>query len=221
MLRGFYSSAAGMLAQLNRQDVIANNLANVNTPGYKRKTVSFSAFSAELQKAGGEIAPGTTTAVIPTMTIGEDTRPGRVQVTGSPANVALEGPGSFVIQGSNGEHLVRGGDFRLDSKGQLVDSNGDPVLGQRGPIQITGSEWNIDSDGNVHSGSAVIDQLRIEKGSDTTPVRVVAGALESSNVNTVEEMVTMITGLRAYEACQRTILSLDQTLDKAINQMGR
>jgi len=221
MIRGFYSSAAGMLGQLDKQDFIANNLANVNTPGYKRRALGFSSFSTNLQTVLSNTAP----CVIPFATVREDSRQGLIQDTGVPTNFALDGSGFFVIQTEAGEKFVRGGNFKLDSDGRIVNSDGFPVLGQKGPIAVSGTDWYVDSEGSVYSGGKAVDKLRIEVDSSVAasskPPRVIPGSLESSNVNAVEEMVSMITALRAYEACQRAIQALDQTLDKVINQMGR
>jgi len=220
MLPGLYSAAAGMLSRLDQQDVIANNLANVNTAGFKRTAAGFSSFSAQLRGAEAGIPQ----CAIPFMTAYQDERQGVIQDTGVPTNLALDGPGFFVVQTETGEQFVRGGNFRLDSAGHLVNGDGFPVLGQRGPIQVSGTDWSVDSEGNVHSAGAVVDKLRIETGAASGasgPTRVAAGSLEASNVNVIEEMVSMITAMRAYETCQRVIQAFDQTLDKAINQMGR
>jgi flagellar basal-body rod protein FlgG len=97
-----------------------------------------------------------------------------------------------------------------------------PVLGQHGQIKLTGKEWTVEPNGDIHSDGAVIDKLKIETApgvqadSQTT---ISTGSIEGSNVNVVEEMVSMITGLRSYEACQKTIQSIDQTMDKVINQI--
>jgi flagellar basal-body rod protein FlgF len=222
MLRGLYTSAAGMLGQLDRQDAIANNLANADTPGYKRQVIAFSGFSTQLQNAL-QTQDVTLRNVVPLPSLYADAKQGGLQDTGSKTNFALMGPGSFAVQTGSGEQLVRAGIFQLDGKGQIVNSNGDPVLGERGPIQITGADWSVDTEGNVSVGSSVVDKLKIVNGSTDPkkPTQVVQGSLESSNVNTVEEMVSMITALRSYEACQKTIQSLDGTLDKLINQMGK
>ena len=218
MLPGLYSSAAGMLGRLEQQDIIANNLANVNTAGFKRTAVGFLGFDRALQ--GAAQATGSS-YVLPQLVVQEDARQGSVQDTDVPTNLALDGPGFFVVQTEAGERLVRGGNFRLDSTGRLMTSDGSPVLGERGSIQVGAGKWSVDADGNIRSGQTLIDRLRIEKGPNDGSVRVVSGSLEGSNVSAVEEMVSMIAAMRAYEACQKTIQALDQTLDKAINQMGR
>lgn len=223
MLRGFYTSAAGMLGQLDRQDAIANNLANVNTPGYKRQVVSYSGFDTELKNALQTNSPAGLRNVVPLPTLYEDSKEGGLQDTGSKTNFAITGPGSFLVQTNKGDQPVRAGNFQLDGKGQIVNSDGFPVLGERGPIQVNGLDWSVDTEGNVTSGGSVVDKIKIVNGSTDklNPTQVIQGSLENSNVNTVEEMVSMITALRSYEACQKSIQNLDQSLDKLINQMAK
>lgn len=221
MLTGIYSAAYGMMAQLDRNEAIANNLANVNTPSFKRTATTFSSFSAYLNNTSPKFQP----CDIARVKAAQDNRPGAIRDTAVPTNMALEGPGSFVVQSPEGQKLVRNGDFHLDGDGNLVTNSGYPVLGERGPIKVTGSDFNVDSKGNIISNGAVVDKIKIIGASDdkgqTIPTQVVGGSLEMSNVNTVEEMVSMITAMRAYEANQKTLTSMDQTLDKAINQMGK
>ncbi|MHB0912627.1 MAG: flagellar hook-basal body protein [Armatimonadota bacterium] len=221
MLRGLQSVVAGMTDRMEQQNVIANNLANINTPGYKRKTTSFANFETELRNAA-ETAKQPSHP-LPKLVVGQDGGQGPIQVTGSQTNLALDGSGYFVVRGTSGEQLVRGGNFRLDGSGQLVNGDGLPVLGERGTICVSG-DWRVTEEGDVESDGAVIDRLRIAPDPtvpSAQPARVVAASLEGSNVNSVEEMVSMISALRSYEACQKTVQSLDQTLDKLINQMSR
>ena len=211
-----------MLVQLDRQDVIANNLANVSTSGFKRTGAGVRCFdSALLHAQSAKSSSPAGSCVVALASARTDARSGAVVSTGDRMDFALDGPGYFVLQSDSGERLTRSGDFRLDASGQLTASDGSKVLGQRGPIQVSG-DFSIDQDGSVHSNGAVVDRLRIDGVTDPLQSpRVLQGSLEGSNVNAVEEMVAMISAMRAYEACQRTIQSLDQVLDKAINQMGK
>jgi flagellar basal-body rod protein FlgG len=162
-------------------------------------------------------------AAVPVVTSGVDLRQGGIVDTGVATNLALDGPGSFVAQGPNGEIQIRGGSFTLDSTGKLVTKDGYPVLGEKGPIQIGANDWTVSENGEIRSNGAVVDKIRVDRApaDQNKPVRVVAASIEGSNVNTVEEMVSMITALRAYEANQKSIQSIDSTLDKVINQMNR
>ena len=217
-----------MKAQIDCQDVIANNLANVSTSGFKRSSVSFISFDTRFREAvRNPIAPEPPGAPcsMPMLIARQDVRPGVMQDTGVPTNLAINGSGSFVVSTPNGERLTRCGNFALDSAGLLITSEGFPVLGQGGPISITNANWTIDADGSVKIDGAVVDRLRIES-EPGVPVPgaqagIHQGRLEGSNVNAVQEMVTMISVLRAYEANQKSVQTIDQTLDKVINQMAR
>jgi len=233
MLRGLYSSAAGMIGQLVQQDVIANNLANVNTSGFKRSSVSFSALVEQAGGAGdgapiSEAAGVSVPLVIPVPLARQDTSQGVMGGTVAPTNLAIDGPGYFVVRTPHGDRFTRSGNFRLDTSGRLVAPNGDELLGGKGPIRIPGNDWAIDPDGGIRVGGIVVDKIRIEPGEGNPKGtgaslrgRVIQGRLECSNVNAIQEMVSMIATLRIYEANQRAVQSLDQTLDKVINQTGR
>ncbi len=219
MIQGLVSAAAGMMVRIEQQDMISDNLANVNTVGYRRKTACISSFESKLQNAGK--SKTSVSCVIPQIQIFSDNQMGPSLDTGSPINLELDGPGYFVAQTPNGTERVRGGNFKLDAAGQLVTIDGHPVLGKNGVIKVGEKDLNIDSDGAVYSGNTHIDTLRIDGVSSTNPAKVLSGKLEGSNVNTVEEMVSMITALRSYEACQKSIQAIDQTLDKVINGMAK
>ena len=217
MIKGFYSSAAGMLGQIELQDALSHNLANTNTPGYKRSSVSFEAKLIEADQSILSTNRRSAGCVIPIAFDSKDDRAGMISDTSDPANLALDGRGSFVVGSIADPQYTRAGDFRLDPTGHLVTGDDLPVLGQNGPIRVSGTSWSIDRDGSVRVGGKVTDKLKIQWDDPTKPGRVFQGRLEGSNVNAVEEMVSMITGLRAYEANQKAIQALDQTLDKVIN----
>ncbi|MDO8587048.1 MAG: flagellar hook-basal body complex protein [Armatimonadota bacterium] len=228
MISGFYTSAAGMLGQIEQQDVISNNLANCNSPGYKRMRVGFSAFDVQMANAL-RVPPGAGSAhgrcIIPVAFARRDWKEGEIENATSATSLAIDGPGYFVVKTPSGETQTRDGSFRVNDAGRLVTSDGDEVLGQKGPIMVSSKNWQIDPDGRVKADGVVVDTLRIESPDDA-PVRsktwrVMQGRLESSNVNAIQETTGMITALRAYEANQRAIQAIDETLDKIINQTGR
>ncbi|MDI6827749.1 MAG: flagellar hook-basal body complex protein [Armatimonadota bacterium] len=225
MIQGLYSSASAMRAQLDQQDVIANNLANISTPGFKRTRVSFSSFVAELPSnpdVKAQATPAHTKCIIPVLNTKVDQSNGQLEDTGAKTNLAIDGKGFFIVSKPSGETLTRSGNFKLNQSGQLVTQDGSTVLGESGPITITSDNWSVEPDGNVKVGDAIVNKLRLESGDGSSTVgKVIQGSLESSNVNVVLEMVSMIAALRTYEANQKVIQSLDQTLDKAINQMAR
>jgi flagellar basal-body rod protein FlgF len=217
-----------MLSQVEHQDIIANNLANCSTPGFKRTAVGFRSFElilSDTTRQAEPLPPATARCVLACTFSQRDASQGHLEDVSSPTGMAIDGPGHFVVRTSEGLELTRSGNFKLDSLGQIITSEGHAVMGQSGPINVAGGDWSVDADGNVQVNGLVVDRLQIEPEADISGIarrgRIVQGNLESSNVNTVREMVNMITAFRAYEANQKAVQALDQTLDKVINQMGR
>lgn len=251
MIKGLYTAASGMTAQLANQEVISNNLANVDTTGYKKDLVVNKAFSSLLINRIGDITDrgmdvtlgklGTGVQLDGTYT---DYAPGTVKATDNKFDVALDSNGFFVIDTPQGERYTRDGSFTLAANGDLVTKNGYAVLGQQGVINIpNGADLQINQDGSIVSGAQIVNQLRVvdvadrqslvkegqnlfnvsDAGAvqDSQNFRVLQGYLETSNVNVVSEMVRMISGLRVYEANQKAIVSQDDTLNRLINEAGR
>ncbi len=176
MIRGIYTSASGMLAETVRTDVISNNLANVNTTGYKRDVTINKDFASLLMERinDGPVTPiggmGVGTVVDEIATIQDQ---GAFKVTGNPLDVAIKGKGFFVIQTPAGERYTRNGSFQRSAQGELVTSEGYRVMGQGGPIQLGDTEKvNISSDGRVqlHQPGQIeaveIGQLRMVEFAD-------------------------------------------------------
>ncbi|MBO8126112.1 MAG: flagellar hook-basal body protein [Firmicutes bacterium] len=242
MIRGIYTGATGMLTQQRRLDVISNNLANVNTAGFKRDYLASVSFpEVEMYRvAGGRSVPvgplgyGADTPVLHT-----DFGPGSLQVTGNPLDLAIEGEGFFAVDTPRGERYTRAGHFFRNAQGFLVTGSGDYVLGQRGRIPLSGSEIQVSQDGWVSVDGRRVDRIRVvifppafgrKEGenkwvaAEVTEVaepRIRQGAVERANVNAVKEMVDMITVLKAYEANQKIITTQDELLDRAVNEVGR
>lgn len=234
MIRGLVSAARGMVQETFKQDVIANNLANVATNGYKRRTIAFSSFASALAqestRENAGISPKLEAAVgDPRVRTHQDESQGSLQVTGDATHLAIDGPGLFVVQSSSGQELTRNGNFTLNRQGEIVTPSGAHLMGKAGPIKVDTANWQIDSSGRVMSGGTMVDRLMIVQrdtagGTANIPegeIRVIQGALETSNVSTIREMINMIANLRAYEANQKSIQAIDHTLDKVINEAGR
>ncbi len=241
MIRGIYIAASGMMAQEAKQSAISNNLANVSTPGFKRDIAvgeSFSDIVSGLARSPiGRM--GMSTAIT---AVYSDHSAGSMASTENPFDLAIEGDGMFAIQTDAGVRYTRSGNFRLDAESYLVTRDGHRVLGADGPIRVDGS-LVVQDDGGVYSDGEFRGRLAVmipTAGEGLVKVggglfaeragmvqaqpgqaRVIQGALESSNVNVVREMVDMMTGYRTYEAAQRALLSHDALLDKAVNEVGR
>ncbi len=242
MERGLYIAASGMLAAEIRQDVIANNLANATNPGFKGDKLVQQAFGDLLlsnTQTGNLIGPLSVGTQVKTISV--DLSNGGPQFDGRPLDLAVTGDGWFAVGASGGTTYTRNGAFTTNASGQIVTAQGDPVLDAKGkPITITGTgQVSIARDGTVSVGGAVagkIGLVALTPSSVThlgmnqyagTPTgkpasgSIAQGALESSNINTVTEMVSLIQNMREFEADQKAMRALDDTIDKAVNQVGR
>ncbi len=248
MIRGVYAAATGMITQRERLDAIANNVANISTTAFKRlQPISrgfYQVFSEEVGRfaspRGSADIPGGGSALDATA---EDFSPGAIVDTGNPLDVAIDGTGFFVVRTPIGERYTRAGDFSLNSEGQLVTQDGDPVLGQGGPIITRGSSVTISPVGDVIVDGNPAERLRIvdfaqpyklirhgrnlyspvaeTNGAPVETPNLRSGALERSNVNPIEEITAMIDASRTYEAQQRIIITLNESLDAAVNDIAR
>ena len=171
---------------------------------------------------------------------------GSVISTANDTDLAIQGEGFFVVQTPDGEAYTRDGSFTVNQLGELVTSEGYNVMGTEGPISLgeaffeTGDKVIIKSDGGIYLGNEYIDTLDIAAFEDTRVLtkmddnlysadgervefsgKLLQGYLETSNVNTVDAMVNMITVARAYETNQKMIQTMDNVLGKAVNDLGR
>jgi flagellar basal-body rod protein FlgF len=239
MLEAIYSATEGMTNQQTVLEVVTNNLANVNTYGYKSDDLSF---SDTLSALGVPEMDSTYSPDSDPVKFSTDLSQGHTQSTGNPLDLALDGDGFFVIQYDDGIRYTRSGNFSLNSSGQLVTIDGYPVLGTNGPIQIQGSRVEIDSAGQVIVDGVLIGILRLASFQDNSALikaghntftktdasitesaadaDVMQGFLESSNVNAVHEMARMIEAMRMYEAYQKSLLLISETLEQASNELG-
>jgi flagellar basal body rod protein FlgG len=228
-------------------DVVANNLANVSTTGFKREIVSFPAALQQQLAANGGLgkpigsiggAPGDATV---STALGEL---GPIQNTGNPLNVALRTPAAmFAVQTEQGTQYTRDGSFGVNSEGMLVTASGNNVLDTAGnPIQIPKGNVSIATNGEItvengrrsqpvgklgaYTGSfqKYGDNLfSLADGESATPTQnpsFLSGALEGSNVNAVEAMVDMIRIGRSYQLQQQTITQQDQLTQKLVQTLG-
>jgi flagellar basal-body rod protein FlgF len=226
-INGLTRAASAMQYWERRQEVLAHNLANANTDGFKAERVF-----ARLM--------GDAMTVVDTRT---DRTAGTLRPTHAPLDLALADDAFFVVETPNGERLTRGGSFRLDDDGRIADMSGNLLLGDGGPITVPPGTLEIDGAGVVRVDGEAVGQLRVEAvpadaqlvheggtlflpdpdrqpiGADTRPVR--QGFLEDSNVSTIGSMVDMISVQRAYTAVQKAITTLDAVRGTAVSDLGR
>jgi flagellar basal-body rod protein FlgF len=224
MDRGLYIAASGMLAEQIRQDQIANDLANASTPGYKADRTSQHTFGALLlasSETGATV--GTQSTAVQVDRIVTDFSPAPARETGEALDFAISGDGFFAVQTPNGVRYTRNGQFTLDAQNRLVTAQGDPVLDSAGrPIAGTNGVVDPRRLGIVNltnprkEGNSLI--AGTPAGAAAGTVR--AGALEGSGADAARSMVDMISSMRAFEAGQKVIQTIDETLGKAVTQVG-
>jgi flagellar basal-body rod protein FlgF len=248
MSGGIYVAASGALLQQMRLDLLANNLANVNSPGYRADKPIFRV-PADGAKGPGSGALNTNnrqslSPYAPPFDSVIDLSNGSLKKTGNPLDVAISGPGFFAVDTPDGEQYTRKGSFIVDVDGNLTTADGFPVLGEGGPISVKGSQVSIDEAGNVSADGKVAGRLKLvsfrtpetlEKTGDALfkandpanppqaaqAVSLSQGYLEQSNVNAVQTMTQLIETTRIFETYQKVIAAIDQADGKAVNDVGR
>ena len=226
MDRGLYIAASGMLAEQIRQDQIANDLANAATPGYKADRTAQREFGQLLlanSVTGGQVG-GQSTAV-QVDAIQTDFTPKPSRDTGEPLDFAITGEGFFGVRTADGVRYTRNGQFTVSPQGLLVTAQGDPVLGRGGGTVQVGVDGRVDPRA---LDVVLLDNPRKQGDSLVTGTpagaagggQVRAGALEASGADAARSMVDMIASLRSFEAGQRVITTIDETLGRAANNVG-
>lgn len=256
MVRGLYTAYTGMANEQKRLDIIANNLANAATVGYKEENVTNQAFDDVLAVKVRDGSEANNVRSIGKMSLGvklgetyTDFTQGSLRQTNNTYDLALEGKGFFAVSvtdraGNTSVKYTRNGSFTMSKDGYIVDANGNKLIGETGEIIVPtdAAEVVIDTTGAIYADGNYVDTIRITdfedydylKKSGETMYEPVDGAVtvsaeaavrqgytEQSNVNVVTEMVNMISVTRAYEANQKVIQSIDQTLDLAANSVGK
>jgi len=236
---GYYAACTALVARTQALDTIANNLANASTIGYRaEKTV----FSSVLADASGSAGTPLDRAINQYGVMGDtalDLSQGALQKTGNELDVAIQGSGYFVVQTDKGDVYTRNGAFQVSGKGQLVTSNGDPVMGDGGPISLVPGHVSISPDGTISSKGAVSGKLKIVEFPPATKLQshgsnyytapagteqeatdsdIRQGFLESSNVNPIMGMVELVTAQRSAEMMQRALAMFNQEMDKTATQ---
>ncbi|MCL4550659.1 MAG: flagellar hook basal-body protein [Bacteroidetes bacterium] len=235
MIKGIYTAGRSLDQRLKNIDVIANNLANLNSTGYKREIP----FSEVINQAGEVVIRKVTSQ-----------QQGEILQTSNPLDLAISGEGFFVVKGDDGSvELTRDGRFKLSEDGTLTDSNGKKVMGKNGSISLEDSLLNknssimISKNGEVKVGDKIVDKIMVATvprpsdlmrtdGSNFLPgdqtvmnapeneFAISQGFLEESNTNPIVEMEAMISLNKEFETAQKVISTLDTSLGYA-NEIGK
>ena len=224
---GIAAAASALRYYERRQEIVANNLANANTDGFKAERI--------FARLVGESHPAPDTAT--------DLRRGTFKETGGALDLATDSDGYFVVNTAQGERLSRGGSLQLSPDGVLTDSAGHALLGEKGMIKLGPGTVTVDRDGLVAVDGEAVDRLRMETIPPGTDVHHDAGTLflpgasretlalgsravrqgfvEESNVNTVSTMVDMISVQRAYANAAKALTTLDGIRATISNDLGK
>lgn len=227
-------AAQGLFRQEQRLNVLANNLSNIQTAGYKRDLSVFSKIFTQAADRYKSLETHSSATIL---------QQGDLQRTGNDLNAAIEGEGFFKVKTPWGVRYTRNGNFKLNGEGVLVDGNGFAIMGRRDEIQIRGKSVQIQPNGSVQVDGQEIDQIglvnfpdlnrlrkeghtyfAVDEGQEEMEVRssqIVQGSLEMANVNAIEEMIQLIDAQRTFESCQKIIQANDAMDSRVVNELGR
>ena len=243
MGNGIYNALSGAVTQARVLEVVSNNLANVNTPGYKAGRVSFQEVLSKTTAEGGAKLD----SYVKEAQVRTDVRPGALRPTDRKLDVALEGRGYLCVQDGAKEAYTRGGGLHLKADGVVTDAGGLPLLTKGGsPLRLTpGTDVSrvlIDSAGAVSADGMPVGMLKVveftkpealersgsnrysqgqagaAQAASTTGVR--QGFLESANFNMVRGISSMIVASRTYEAFHRVISTFREVDTRVVNNLG-
>jgi flagellar basal-body rod protein FlgF len=242
MDQGIYTAAAGAMAMEVKLAVIANNIANANTVGFKKEVVTFEEYLKQLDTS--PLVPVQYQRIPEDVITKEyyiDTSQGPSRQTGNPLDMAIIGDGYFVVNTEQGPRYTRSGSFQKSPAGVLVDFQGNPVQGEGGDIPIASGEVIIARDGTVSVNEEVVDKLQVmdiasealqRMGNNYFEVKqgfapaakenpvIEQAALEFSNVDVVKEMLGLIETQRAYESFQKMMRTVSDAYGQAIHNVG-
>jgi len=250
MADGIYTALTGAVAQQHSLDVIANNVANVTTAGYRADKAVFSEFLAGAQRkdvphvSASGTDPTRPDRFVHVDEISHDYSNGALKLTGNPLDMALSGDGFFVVQTPQGDRLTRAGSFMMQKDGSLVTPEGYPVMGTDDkPIKLASStNIKVGTDGLIQVNDQAAAKLKLVRAEDpatlekennthflagkTTKlvqakdIQVSQGSIEASNVNAVAGLNELITVSRSFDALQRVIETFQKIDDRTARELG-
>ncbi|HUA16197.1 MAG TPA: flagellar basal-body rod protein FlgF [Verrucomicrobiae bacterium] len=236
---GYYAACAGLAAQLQSLDLVAHNLANLGTTGYRAQQATFRSLLAGSAAVGWNPLNAALNDYGVLSGSRVDRTSGSLTSTGNPLDLGIAGSGFFVVRSGNGLLYTRNGGFHLTSSGDLVTSDGDPVMGEQGPISLPQGRVAVSADGTISVDGAVAAQLRLAEFAAETNLQAAGNSLysapagsalppastsvrqsvlEASNVSPVESVVQLITVQRNAEMMQRALSVFDSQFNQTAVQ---
>ena len=249
MMKGFYNLTSGMASQQNRLNVVANNMTNISTAGYKAEHYTDRTFDevmvsriGNIDKSHYQTMETYQSHILAPDHLYTDFIQGSLEETNLPLDFAIQGEGFFAIQTVDGVAYTRAGSFTLDNEGYLCLSELGRVLDREGnPIQLPTDKLDVDAQGNLSTqGGEYLATLGVFMFPDNgelerTPYGLFTGEgaqlndqvvihhkwVERSNVNMIKEMVNMMTPQRALQSAAQLSKIYDQVINRAVNDIGR
>lgn len=241
MSDGIYAALSGAVAQQRALDTVANNVANVGTPGFRADQLAFREALSEARPGSDAVPNGLRYVTVAT----SRTTPtdGPLSQTGNPLDLALQGDGFFAVSTREGVRYTRAGALQVRGDGAVVTRAGHPVLTTSGPLVIPrdAGAVTVGQDGRVTMGDLDLGRLRVERfppnglvkqgltlfapepgvtGSPADDVSVSQGFLEGANVNAVSGMNELISASRSFDAFQRVIQGFRQMDERTARDVG-
>jgi flagellar basal-body rod protein FlgG len=239
MANGIYSALSGAIGRVRAMDVIANDMANIGTTGYKGTRVTFKEMLAE---ADGIV--NLTHRQVRLDSVDTDFSPGGLKTTGNVLDVAIMGEGFFELETPEGPRFTRAGAFTVDSTGQITNLEGYPVMGDGGPISVPPDKAvRVIQNGVVVAGDLELGKLKVVEFADRSTlersghnlwtvdeqadrqiveeVLVQPGAVERSNVSPVKAMTELIRVSRHYESLLRAVDTFSQADKRTVSELGK
>lgn len=236
---GYYAACAGLAAQTQALELVAHNLANLGTNGFRGEQATF----RSLMAGSGTVAWDPLNAAINNFGVLGGSRidmaSGSLTATGNPLDISIAGPGFFMVQRGQDVAYTRNGGFHTTPTGRLVTAEGDAVLGEQGPIILPDGAVSVSADGTISVAGAVVEKLRLAEFSPNTNLEALGnavyaapsgaalapasssvrqGMLEQSNVSPVESVVQLITIQRSAEMMQRALSVFDSQFNQTAAQ---
>ena len=243
MENSFLVGLSQQMATNRAMEVIANNLANLSTPAFKRESIQFEQYVVPVQATEAEAGDTVNVSFVFDRGVSRDLSEGRFEQTGSTLDMAIAGAGYFVVQTPDGERYTRNGHFKLDNQGRLVTDDGYEVQSDGGPITLDPQEGDlrVGNDGTLSTDRQLLGKIRVVTFADERALKksgaslydaagqaaqaapqsgVRQGFIERSNVEPVIEISRMIEIMRAYQASADLTKSGEDLLKQAIEKIG-
>ncbi|MCX5813488.1 MAG: flagellar hook-basal body protein [Proteobacteria bacterium] len=240
MLKGIFSTLSGKFLTERRMEIVSNNIANALTPGYKTSRPVFNVEKSEGALGNSNEIQNTYINVLDSYIHFSDAP---LVESGNKLDIGIEGDGFFVVSTKDGQMYTRNGQFAINKEKKLVTLDGMAVIGQSGEISMEGTDIKIEGDGSIFIDKRFVDKLKIagfkekkdlrnygnslfinsnKNNIETTPeaYTVKQGFYETSNVNVMQEMIEMMSTLRAYESYSKVDQFFSDMMSKLVN-IGR